>query len=65
LGKNKMTEIVVCTQCDGTGYLSDHSPNCDGDGCSYDCPIQVICDMCMGTGLIDADNPESTIDFWI
>lgn len=45
-------ELVICPDCDGTGYVEDECEECDG---GYDVPLdeddeEDSCGECMGSG---------------
>lgn len=54
-----MTE-VECHVCMGSGFTAEHDlPNRHGeDGECVSCPVQVLCELCEGTGLITGGQKE-------
>lgn len=38
-----------CEQCGGSGTITSHGPNCDGDHCNEPCPVPEQC-PCGGHG---------------
>lgn len=66
MAKDVRTLLMVCPNCKGDGWTSEHGPNDPHEnGCST-CPVQMPCDLCDGTGIVwredIAKEPEPIIE---
>lgn len=45
-------QAIICSECEGVGYFTEHYPGCDNTCQDQMCPVQAPCETCHASGKI-------------